>query len=130
MATSQKIYADLDLTFNKVPGTKDVAVSYNDQAVIRSVRHLLLTNFYERPFQSNLGSNLNKLLFEPFNNITAGLLQNEIINVINNFEPRVEIDTVEVIADEDRNTFIAKMTFFIGNNSAPTSINMLLQRSR
>ena len=49
--TLKNIYSDLDLTFSRIPGKNDVALSYDDQAVIRSVRNLLLTNFYERPFQ-------------------------------------------------------------------------------
>ena len=130
MANLNKIYTDLDLTFNKIPGSNDVAVSYDEQAVIRSVRHLLLTNFYERPFQPNLGSNLNTILFEPFNNLTAGLLQNEILNVITNYEPRVKIDQINVTADEDNNQFNASLQFYIGNNSAPTTVSLLLQRSR
>ena len=81
MAQLQKIYSDLDLTFNRLPVTNDVALRYDDQAVIASVRNLLLTNFYERPFQPNLGSNIDKLLFEPVNNLTAGLLSDEIKNV-------------------------------------------------
>jgi len=130
MATLQKIYSDLDLTFNKVPGTRDVALSYDDQAVIRSVRYLLLTNFYERPFQPSLGSNLNKLLFEPFTNITASLLQNEIINVVTNYEPRVKVDHVNVTADPDHNSYSVYLQFYIGNNSTPTAVNLILQRSR
>jgi len=130
MATLKKIYADLDLRFNKLPVTGDVALIYDDQAVIRSVRNLLLTNFYERPFQSKVGSNLNKLLFEPASPITAGIIQKDIIQTINNYEPRVTVDKVTVTANEDQNTFNVYLQFYIGNNSAPTAVNLLLQRSR
>ena len=82
MANLQKIYADLDLTFNKLPGSKDVAMRYDDQSVISSVRNLLLTNFYERPFQPLVGSNMNGLLFEPVTDITAGIIADEIKNVL------------------------------------------------
>jgi phage baseplate assembly protein W len=130
MAQLTNLYSDLDLTFNRIPVTKDVARRYDGQAVIASVRNLLLTNFYERPFQPNLGSNIDKLLFEPINNLTAGLIANEITNVINNFEPRVTIDLINVTPSLDHNSFIVKLQFYVGNNTTPTAVNLFLQRSR
>jgi phage baseplate assembly protein W len=130
MANLQKIYSDLDLTFNRVPGTNDVSLSYDDQAVIRSIRYLLMTNFYERPFQPNIGSNLDKLLFEPANNLTSGMLADEIRNVIENYEPRATIDVITVTPNPDGNSFSASIQFYIGNNTSPTAVNLFLQRSR
>jgi phage baseplate assembly protein W len=129
MAT-QKIFSDIDLTFKRTPVTGDVAIRYNDQAVISSVRNLLLTNFYERPFQPNVGSNLTALLFEPATNITASILSEEIANVIKNFEPRALINEIQVTLAPDQNAFNVRMSFFIGNNTAPTNVSLLLQRSR
>ena len=93
MAT-QKIFSDLDLTFKRTPVTGDVAMRYNEQAVIASVRNLLLTNFYERPFQPDVGSNLTGLLFEPATNITASILSDEIKSVITNYEPRAILNSI------------------------------------
>jgi len=129
MAT-QKIFSDIDLTFKRTPVTGDVAIRYNDQAVISSVRNLLLTNFYERPFQPNVGSNLTALLFEPATNITASILSEEIANVIKNFEPRALINEIQVTLAPDQNAFNVRMSFFIGNNTAPNNVSLLLQRSR
>jgi phage baseplate assembly protein W len=130
MAQLKKIYSDLDLTFNRLPVSNDVALRYDDQAVIASVRNLLLTNFYERPFQPNLGSNIDKLLFEPVNNLTAGLLSDEIRNVVKNFEPRATIDTITVSPNPDGQSFTSRIQFYIGNNTTPTTVNLFLQRSR
>ena len=130
MANIKNLYCDIDLTFNRQPVTKDIALSYDDQAVIRSVRNLLLTNFYERPFQPDLGSNLDKLLFEPATNLTANLIKDDIQNVIDNYEPRVQVNYIDVTAQEDQNTYNVTLSFFIGNNSVPTTFNLLLQRSR
>ena len=128
--TLKNIYSDLDLTFTRVPGTNDVALSFDEQAVIRSVRSLLLTNFYERPFQPNIGSNLDRLLFEPITNLTAGLLKDDIQNTIKNYEPRVNIDFILVNPNIDQNAFNVTLQFYIGNNTTPTAVNLLLQRSR
>jgi len=130
MAQLKKIYSDLDLTFNRLPVSNDVALRYDDQAVIASVRNFLLTNFYERPFQPNLGSNIDKLLFEPVNNLTAGLLSDEIRNVVKNFEPRATIDTITVSPNPDGQSFTSRIQFYIGNNTTPTTVNLFLQRSR
>jgi phage baseplate assembly protein W len=130
MANLQKIYSDLDLTFKRLPVTNDVALSYDEQSVIRSVRNLLLTGFYERPFQPNLGSNLNKLLFEPADQLTSNLIESEVRNVISNFEPRVTINTINVTVSPDENSFNLSMTFFVGNNTRATTVTLLLQRSR
>jgi len=130
MATLQKIYSDLDLTFNRLPATNDVALRYDDQSVVASVRNLLLTNFYERPFQPNLGSNVNTILFEMADGITSGILEKEIRNVIQNYEPRVKINQLIISPSTDENSFNMTMSFFIGNNTRATTVNMLLQRSR
>ena len=130
MASLNNIYSDLDLTFRRLPVTNDVAMSYDEQAVIRSVRSLLLTNFYERPFQPTLGSNLDTILFEPVNNLTASMLANEIRNVIDNYEPRVKISDILVTPNADQNSFTAKLQFYVGNNTTVSSVNLFLQRSR
>jgi hypothetical protein len=130
MATLTNLYSDLDFTFNLVPGSKDVARSFDDQAVIRSVRNLLLTNFYERPFQPDIGGNIDKLLFEPATTLTASLIKTEIENVITNYEPRVQIEDITVTGNIDENSFTINLIFYIGNNTLPTSVNILLERSR
>jgi len=130
MANITNIYSDLDLTFNRVPVTGDVALRYDGQAVIASVRNLLLTNFYERPFQATVGSNITTLLFEPATNITASLISDEIKNVIQNFEPRVTISSLNVQLNENQNAFNVSLSFYVGNNTIPSTVNLILQRSR
>jgi phage baseplate assembly protein W len=130
MATLQHIYSDIDFTFNPIPTTGDLALSYDQQAVIRSVRNLLLTNHYERPFNSNLGSNLNALLFENISPTLSATLQNEIISTISNYEPRAKIDYVAVSVLPDQNAYSAKISFYIANATVPTTVTVLLQRDR
>ena len=78
LQTLQKIYSDIDFTFTKKPVTSDVALSYDQQAVIRSIRNLLLTQRFEKKFNPTIGSNIDTLLFEPISTITASALENEI----------------------------------------------------
>lgn len=130
MFRTEKIYADLDLTFNQHPGKKDILLSYNDQAVMRAIKNILSTNFFERPFQPNIGSNINALLFEPINDITASILEGEIRNTLSNFESRATIHQISIDPMPDENSFFVRATFFIGNNTTPTAVNLLLQRDR
>jgi len=96
--TLKKLYSDIDFNFTRTPGRNDIALSYDEMAVIRSVRYLLLTKNYERPFQPNIGSRIEQLLFEPISFLTAQDLKTEIETTINNHEPRVRL--VQVTIDE------------------------------
>jgi len=130
MALNQKIYSDIDFTFTMRPGIKDVALSYDSQAVIRSIRNLLLTKHFERPFNPDLGANIDGLLFEPISPITSSLLENEIKTTIQNFEPRARLDKINVTVNADRNAYDVYLSFFIENATLPTTVTLLLERNR
>ena len=126
----QNRYSDLDLTFTMHPVKKDVVLSVDDQAVIRSVRNLILTNHYERPFHPEIGSNVRKMLFEPISPLTAYYLQREIEDTIKNYEPRVKLQQVIVQVEPDYNYYQAIISFYINNRTEPTTVNFILQRLR
>lgn len=128
--TLNKLYTDLDFSFTRTPGKNDIALSYDEMAVIRSVRYLLLTKNYERPFQSNIGSRIEQLLFEPVDYLTAQSLKTEIETVVNNFEPRVKLIQVTIYERVDDNAYSVSLEFYIGNNVEPTAINLILERTR
>jgi phage baseplate assembly protein W len=130
MATIQNRYSDLDLNFMIHPIKKDLVLSIDDQAVIRSVRNLILTNHYERPFHPEIGSNVRKLLFEPISPLTANYIQREIEDTIRNYEPRVKLQQVVVQIQPDANYYSAIISFYINNRTEPTTINFVLQRLR
>jgi phage baseplate assembly protein W len=130
MANITNIYSDIDFTFTKKPVVKDVALSYDQQAVIRSVRNLLSTNHYERPFNPDIGSNINGLLFEPISPLTASALKNEIQATINNYEPRATLQEVQVSAQPDMNAYNVYLSFYIENATLPTTVTLLLERNR
>jgi phage baseplate assembly protein W len=126
----QKFYSDIDLNFLPQPVSKDVSLSFDEQSVIRSIRNLLLTKPFERLFQPNLSSSIDLLLFEPITSLNSSLVQDEIIRIINNYEPRATIATVDVTAYPDQNGYQVSMFFYVGNQTTPTGINLILQRSR
>ena len=123
-------YKDLDLAFTMHPIKKDVTKHVDEMAVINSVKNLISTSRYERPFQPLLGSGVRNLLFENMDSITASVLQREIIQTLENFEPRVSVREVNVSPDYDNNTYRIGMTFFIINRTEPITIQFFLQRDR
>ena len=130
MANLSKIYSDIDFTFTKKPVTGDVALSYDTQAVIRSIRNLLLTRNYERPFNPDLGSTLDSLLFENISPLTATTMEREIQTMVDNYEPRAKIDSVVVTPLTDQNAYNISLSFYIENATLPTTVTLLLERNR
>lgn len=123
-------FADLDLDFMPHPTTGDVMKKTGVDAIKRSVRNLIFTNFYDRPFRSYIGSGALKLLFENMNPITANFLNNAIIEVIQNYEPRVRVDDLRVNFDYDNNGYNVTLYFTILNRNEPAVINLFLERIR
>jgi phage baseplate assembly protein W len=128
-------YRDLDLDFLAHPTTGDVVKKTGFDSIKRSIRNLILTNFYDRKFRSYIGSNAQKILFDNINPLTATFLKNSIIEVIENFEPRARLyDTpdrgVFVRVDPENNGYFVKIAFIEVNRSEPVEIDMFLERIR
>jgi phage baseplate assembly protein W len=130
MANLTKIYSDIDFTFTKKPVVGDVALSYDELAVVRSIRNLLLTKHYERPFNPNIGSNIDAILFEPITPVTATSLQKEVELVIKNYEKRAKLKEIVVAPYPDKNAYDITISFYIENATLPTSVTLLLERNR
>ena len=123
-------FRDLDLSFNIHPIRKDVNVHKSERAIVNSVKNLILTNHYERPFQPELGSNIRRLLFENVDSVMAAQIEREIEETIVNFEPRVQISKVTAIPAPDQNNYQIFLEFFIINSPNPIAINFFLERIR
>jgi len=126
-----QVYKDLDLFFGRKSATKDISKVNGIQAVKRSVRNLILTNIYEKPFHPEIGSGIRDLLFEPLSPITAFVLSQKVEDVIENFEPRARLVGVRANPDLDRNSYEISVEFYVQN--APTELvdtTVLLERLR
>jgi len=125
-----RIYKDLDLDFGRNVVTNDVNKLTDVEAVKRSVRNLINTNHFERPFHPELGGNVRALLFEPMTPLTALNLQRKIEEVLNNFEPRAKITQILADPDIDRNGIDIVVNFYVLNLPNPVSVTTTLQRIR
>lgn len=130
MARSTRLFSDLDFNFTAHPVTKDLARRYDENAIKASVRHLLLTKNYERPFHSEIGSPIRALMFEPSSPLLEVSLRRAVIDTITNFEPRVEIIDVEVYDRTDNNAIAITLIFKIVNTSRPLQLDLVLERTR
>ena len=112
---SSRIYKDLNLNFSANPVTGDVTTVTDVIAVKRSVRNLLLTNHYDRPFHPEIGSNVPALLFENVGPITGNQLQRAIEEMIGNFEPRARVTAVECSPIAESNSYNVVINFYVEN---------------
>jgi phage baseplate assembly protein W len=123
-------YSDLDLTFKPHPAKKDLMISNGEIAVARALKNLLLTNYFEKPFKPNYGSNIRRLLFEPMSPIASSALSKEIEFAIKNFDKRVGLKSVVVNALYDYNAYQVTITFYIQNLVEPYTAEFILSRIR
>jgi phage baseplate assembly protein W len=127
---TNKLYSDIDLSFSSHPVTGDVAMKYDVQAVKQSLKTLILTQYYERPFQPNLGSPIYKLLFENLDIITANALKMQLELLIAKHEPRISTHTVNVLPLFDSNSFRVEIYFHVIGIAEPATYSTILKRRR
>jgi len=113
-------HRDLDLFFSRKQGSGDVNRITDVEAVKRSVRNLVLTNFYEKPFHPEIGSGVRDMLFENMSPLTAVVLAKKVEDVIENFEPRARLIGVRALPNLDRNEYEVTIEFFVVNT--PTEL--------
>ncbi len=130
MATFQS-FKDLSITFKPHPVTGDLVVKKDDAAIKQAIVNLLLTSKGERPFAPDLGSDLRRLMFEPLDVATAGEISSNIRETLRNYEPRISVLGVEVIANFEDNGFDVALEFeIIGREDFPATLEFFLERTR
>ena len=125
-----RTFRDLNLDFNRNTVTNDVVKIEDVEAIKRSVRNLVNTNFYERPFHPELGCGIRQLLFEPFTPVTGMFIRRKVEEVITNYEPRARLDQVIVTESPDRNSLEVRVVFYTMNIANPVTVLTTLQRIR
>ena len=126
----REVYSDIDLSFLSHPITGKLTRKINREAVKQSVKSLILTDYYERPFKSDIGCGIRALLFENFHPAITQQMDTAIREVISNYEPRAVIHSVNISANPDQNDLSVSIVFFVTNDPEPISLNVLLERVR
>lgn len=128
--TEANRYSDLNLQMIPHPQKKDIIPLKGEYAVKNAVKTLLLTNFFERPFNSTTGANLRGLLFEPADTITKIAMENAIKNVLNNHEPRIDNVNVIVQTKQDETEYRITVVFSIKATDTVDEVEINLRRLR
>jgi phage baseplate assembly protein W len=124
-------FKDLSMTFQVNPLNLDLIALKNENAIARSVRNLVLTQPGERFFNENLGSRVGASLFENIDELSASVIQDEIRNTIENYEPRVELIDVIVSPVYENNEFNVTIQYrIVGIDVLPQQLSFALQPTR
>lgn len=128
LQTVKKKFVDIDLSLTRHPVSKDVSKKVNESAIIASIKNLVLTKMYGRPFHPELSSQVHSLLFEPLTPSTSAILERTIRYVIENFEPRVLVEVIRV-TEENETTLNVTLVFSIVGLLNTIKTQFFLQRS-
>ena len=124
-------FKDLSITFKKHPVSDDLVVVKDKAAIVQAITALLLTNKGERPFQPELGCDIQNILFEPLDYGSAGILRSEIADVLNRYEPRIRVNTINCVPDDMNNGYEVELSYtIVGRDDTPVAVEFFLERTR
>ena len=126
-----KGFKDISMTFQVNPVNYDLIGLKNETAISRSIRNLVFTLPGERFFNPNLGSRVSRQLFENMDAVSASIIEDEIKDTINKYEPRVRLVNVEVTPNYDENELNVTITYrIVGIDVLPQQLTFALQPTR
>ena len=124
-------FRDISMTFQNNPLNSDLIVLKNETAIARSIRNIVFTLPGEKFFNPNFGSRVSRSLFENVDEISASIINDEIRNSINNFEPRVILIDVQTIPDFDNGAFDVIIIYrVVGVDIPAQQLEFVLQPTR
>lgn len=131
LVAKNTLFSDMDASFKKNPFTGDVYVKKDLEAIKNSVRNIILTGNFERPFQPNFGGNIKSMLFENLDENTIDTMQYILTDAIELYEPRVYVNYISFLEDEtDRNTISITISFTMKSTGQQTELTTILERIR
>jgi phage baseplate assembly protein W len=126
----KSLFSDLDLDFKAHPSTGDVTRKVDAEAVKRSIRNLVLTNKYDKPFHPEIDARVTRLLFEPATPLMAVSIRSNLIDLLNRYEPRAKINDVMVVFDDEKNAFEVQVSFMVLATREVSKVFVSLERLR
>ena len=123
-------YSDLPTDFVSHPIKKDLVLETNEDSVKQSLMNLLQTNYYERPYNPTIGTSIRKLLFEQMSPASFSAVKRQIVNCINNHEPRVSLLDVAISGDDSNGYLYITILYTINNSSITYTLNLSFDRVR
>ena len=128
--SEKREFSDISLSFEKNPTTNDIIKVKDDISVKQSIKTLVLTDFFEMPFQKGKGTKIRKIIFDLITEDGANLIRKEIIDVVTEREPRANLIDVLVQPIPDENRYIVKVIFSMINTLEPLEVELFISRVR
>lgn len=126
----KNLYKDINLDFNKHPLTGDIITAVNVEAIKKSLRNLIMTDLYDVPFNPEKGTSLNGSLFENFSPLTSEFLKSKIREMVDVYEPRVDIQKIVIYQRDDQNSLEVNIVFKITDLNQVEEIAIFVERTR
>ena len=124
-------FKDISMSFQANPLTEDLIALKNENAIVRSLKNIVFTIPGEKFFEPSFGSKITGSLFENIDDITGGVVEDELRQSITNWEPRVNLLKVEALPDPDNNAYEVVITYeIIGADVPPQQLEFVLQPTR
>lgn len=130
MARNTRQFTDFNLFFTRHPVSGDVTQLVNEEAVKSSIRNLISTKHYERPFHPEIGCQIHSMLFENFTPVTMQVMKRTIFDVIEKYEPRATILDVIIREKQDNNSLSVDIIFRLNNSDRPVTLSTFVSRVR
>ena len=127
---TDRTFSDVNFNLDIHPATKDVLKVYDLDSVKASVKHLVLTEFYGRPFHPEIGSSIAGLLFENFSPLVGEAITQTIKDVVHGNDPRAEVTAVRVEFDDQNNRVFCEIDLYLFALMQPATVNLVLRRVR
>jgi len=128
--SEKREFSDISLSFEANPVTGDIVKVKDDISVKQSIKTLILTEYFEVPFQKNKGTKIRKILFELMDEESTELLRKEIIRIIQTYEPRANLMDVIIEPVPDGNKYLIKIIFSMINTLEPIETEIFITRVR
>jgi hypothetical protein len=125
-----RTFSDISLGFGSNPATADVVQVTNEDAVKSSIRNLISTKNFERPFHPEIGCQLHSLLFENFTPVTIEMAKRMVADVLRAYEPRANILDIRVADSQDNNELVITVIFTLINSDRPVTVTTILDKAR
>lgn len=127
---AKAVFKDIDMNFAAHPVSGDVSVVTNDNDIKQSIRNLVMTNTWDRRFNSKLGTYLYRALFEPANGMTYQIVKKTVFDTLTDYEPRITVVDVLITPYEDNNAIVVDVIYTINNTSVQSNVKVVMERTR
>jgi len=128
MSIETRTYKDMAFSMFANPMSGDMGKKTGADAVKGSIVSILKTNFNERLFQPEFGSNIRALLFEQMNPITIERIKSEVEEAVSRHEPRAQVLGVKVEAQEEQNRYVVSVLFNVSSEAQTQKLSTVFTR--